>query len=515
MVQVTVKKGTEEKSYKLEDLLELQNKLMLMSSKGEHGREQVNRFSEVSGIYRTNKFRAECETFCTVNRFVRSRLHVWQVFEGVQRLGTILLQMQTSGNMLFREWQTEIHCCPQQQVCIKVSFLSLMGQELLYYGEVTEQLRRLARSMDNCQSEWCSFIGEMRSNFYLLNHYTSEQIVFLCHWIHKVCQRPASLPPQIGHLLFPIKPHCTLNDVRVAYANAVSMASEQDKMEDAEDHQDPDSMDLTPASPESTEEEMEEAHDLMEFSSEDEADVVTERHDGSIRKHGEDNLETLWQKFKNNMSQCLQEYLDISTLAYFLSCLSEMNQQHMVRNLPLVLQEGKPNLVLCPSAELFITTLSFYTASPEQPLPSTDEVLVCREETTEEEVELFLRRALGHSSKHYWKKIYSLVNPGLLGYDVSVAVEGFFEDLQRSANPHYRLVIVSPVVHQHRYVPSLFSNYKLQVGVSPTAEVAKNYLHQHFTQKRLPQNPVAQVSPGHLSVWVVSSVRPAVGKCQP
>lgn len=39
------------KSYKLEELLELQNKLMLMSSKGEHGRDQVNRFTEVSGIH--------------------------------------------------------------------------------------------------------------------------------------------------------------------------------------------------------------------------------------------------------------------------------------------------------------------------------------------------------------------------------------------------------------------------------------------------------------------------------
>lgn len=50
MVHVTVRKDRREKSYKLEDLLELQNKLMLMSSKGEHGREQVNRFTEVSGI---------------------------------------------------------------------------------------------------------------------------------------------------------------------------------------------------------------------------------------------------------------------------------------------------------------------------------------------------------------------------------------------------------------------------------------------------------------------------------
>lgn len=48
MVQVTVRRAREEKSYRLEDLLELQNKLMLMSSKGEHGREQVNRFTEVS-----------------------------------------------------------------------------------------------------------------------------------------------------------------------------------------------------------------------------------------------------------------------------------------------------------------------------------------------------------------------------------------------------------------------------------------------------------------------------------
>lgn len=50
MVKVTVRSSREEKSYKLEDLLELQNKLMLMSSKGEHGREQVNRFTEVSGF---------------------------------------------------------------------------------------------------------------------------------------------------------------------------------------------------------------------------------------------------------------------------------------------------------------------------------------------------------------------------------------------------------------------------------------------------------------------------------
>lgn len=45
---VRVRKDHEVKSYNLEELLELQNKLMLMSSKGEHGKEHVNRFTQVS-----------------------------------------------------------------------------------------------------------------------------------------------------------------------------------------------------------------------------------------------------------------------------------------------------------------------------------------------------------------------------------------------------------------------------------------------------------------------------------
>ncbi|KAI4801198.1 hypothetical protein KUCAC02_000123 [Chaenocephalus aceratus] len=494
MIRVTIR-GTEEKSYKLEDLLELQNKLMLMSSKGEHGREQVNRFTEV--------------------------------FEGVQRLGTILLQMQTSGNMLFRDWHAEVKCCPQQQQpCIKATFLSLQGKEMAYNGEVTEQLQKLTHSMDSCKDEWCSFISEMRSSFNLLNHYTSEQMVYLCHWIHKVCQHQAPVPPQLWLLLFPIKPQCTPTDVREAYINAASIHSKRDEEEEDVEFVNEDqsvlSLDSTPASPGHSEEDREEVLDLMDFSSEDEYDGVLKCHndaaEGALPGHtddkmncDEDSLEKLWCKFKNDMSRYLDEHLDIPSLANFLSCLSEMNQEQTIRNLPPVLLEGKPNLVICPSAEVFTTILSFYMQSPDQPLPSTDEVLVCKEETTEEEVEIFLRRALGQGSEGNWQKIYSLVNPGLLGYDVSEASGELFDFLERSANPHYRLIIVSPVEHQHRYVPSFFSNFKVQAGMNLTAETARKYLHQHFTQN-IPQNPVTQVSPDKLSVWMVSSVRPAVGK---
>lgn len=379
--------------------------------------------------------------------------------------------------MLFRDWHAEVQCCPQQQPCIKVTFLSLKGKEMLYYGELTEQLQKLAHSMDRCQKEWLSFISDMRSKFSLLNHYTSEQMVYLCYWIHKVCQRQVSVPQQFWHLLFPIKPQCTQNDVRVAYVHATTMASKHDELKDAE--------------------------------------FDDENHTDDIRKPDEDSLENLGRLFRKDMPQHFRKYLDISTLALFLSCLSEMNQQNLIRIFPPILQEGKPNLLLCPSAEIFTIILSFYMKSPEQPLPSADEVLVCREETTEEEVEIFLRRALGQYSKQNCQKIYSLVNPGLLGYDVSVALGDHFEVLERSASPHYRLVIVSPVEHQHRYVPFFFSNDKVQAGMSLTAKAAGKYLHHHFTQKTLQQNTVTLVSPDRLSVWMVSSVRPAVGKDNP
>lgn len=51
MVQLTIERVRNQKRYKLEELVELQNKLMLISTKGEHGVEQVRRFTEVSGFY--------------------------------------------------------------------------------------------------------------------------------------------------------------------------------------------------------------------------------------------------------------------------------------------------------------------------------------------------------------------------------------------------------------------------------------------------------------------------------
>ncbi|XP_043109399.1 E3 ubiquitin-protein ligase rnf213-beta isoform X2 [Puntigrus tetrazona] len=434
-----------EKTFNLNELLELQNKLMLMSSKGENGMEQVNKFT--------------------------------QVFEGVQRMGRILLQLRTSGNMLFRNWEAQIKCNHQDQPCVQVSF-TLLSKCIAYHGEVEEELQKLCRSLENFHKDWHNQVTKTRSQYYALNHYTSEQIVFLCEWINSFGINRKSVPQQMWHLLTPIKPDCNLNDIREAFEKAIETESmiQDDMAKESEQNCD---FDLP-----------------LSFSL---LDVGTEC------------LEDLWQQFKENMSRFLTHHVDLETLGRFLSSLADMNQMHIKRKIPPILQEGRPNLVQCPVEELISTTLSFYTESPEHPLPTTDEVLMCQEETTEEEVEIFLRRCLGSqgtASNH--KKIYTLVNPGSLTYDVSVTLVECFETLERSAGPHYRLVMLCPV-NQDKYVPSFFSNYKVQAGLSLSTERIRNYLHHHF---RIPFKlvPYSEAYPGQLSVWMISSKRPAVGK---
>ncbi|XP_029109785.1 E3 ubiquitin-protein ligase rnf213-beta [Scleropages formosus] len=482
LLMVKVREDSSDKRYSLAELLELQNKLMLMSSKGDHGKEQVNRFM--------------------------------QVFDGVQRLGHVLLQLQSSGNMLFRHWEAHVFCSPKSMPCIKVRF-PLPGKAFEYRGELTEQLQELCRSMEFCHQDWVKIVGNARIQFHSLNHYTAEQIVHLCHWVFAVWRRQTSIPQSVWYLLCSLKPGCTLNNVR----NACSMAIETPRRPQ------PQQTPLVPAVAA-----MERSAKISEFLSgghgenRDRSEAVPVKSVSGLSKQDDtmedtpsavtviqnaaDSVENLWSCFKEDMPQYLGQNLDIFTLGRFLTHLSEMNREQVKRTMPKILCEGRPNLVFCPVTDVLSTALGFYMESPEQPLPSSDEILLCQEETTAEQVELFLRRALRQSAPGSESKIFTVINVGLLTYDVSVSMGECYEHLERSAGPHYRLIIVCPLNHQHRYVPSFFSNHKVQASMSITREKAREYLRHHFIATSLHPH----VFPGNLSVWIVSSTRPAVGK---
>ncbi|XP_031417458.1 E3 ubiquitin-protein ligase rnf213-beta isoform X2 [Clupea harengus] len=478
MLLMRVRKDTGSKTYRLDELLELQNKLMLMSSKGDHGKEQVNRFT--------------------------------QVFEGVQRLAGILLQIQSAGNILFRDLEAVVHCSQKKQPCIRVEF-SLLQKHVVYEGEVTESLQELSRSMEACYKDWCGFLSEIRSQFPTLNHFSSEQLVYLSKSIHNICTKRVSVPQQVWHLLAPIKSGCTLSDVRKAFSMATVVESATSELLDTEESSEEGSMDRIVDMSEDEVEYSNDESEQEEWTEDFDSQPSFQAHDEIMDMDTVERLEDLWKSFKEGMPRYLTEQIDLRTLANFLTLLSEVNEHQVKRKLPPGFQEGRPNLLLCPATEVLRTALSVYMESPDQTLPSTDEVLMCQGDTTEEQVEIFLRRCLTKCAVRDRQKIYTLINPDLLPYDVSVALGEYFEAFDKTAGPHYRLVMVCPVTHQGRYVPSFFSSYKVQVGLSSTADKAKRYIHQHFSVPSQSHH-LQDVYPANLSVWIISSERPAVGK---
>ncbi|EMP27445.1 hypothetical protein UY3_15466 [Chelonia mydas] len=75
---------TDSRTYSLAQLTELQNKLMLIATKAEQGREEVNRFLEI--------------------------------LEKIEMVGKLYLQLLSVGNILFIDWKAEIYCDPKRKL---------------------------------------------------------------------------------------------------------------------------------------------------------------------------------------------------------------------------------------------------------------------------------------------------------------------------------------------------------------------------------------------------------------
>ncbi|NXU52563.1 RN213 ligase, partial [Turnix velox] len=146
--------------------------------------------------------------------------------------------------------------------------------------------------------------------------------------------------------------------------------------------------------------------------------------------------------------------------------------------------------------------------SPNQPLPTFDEVLLCTPQTSAEQVGLFLRRCLIPCGGG--EKIYTMLYADELSYDVSCRAEELFQRLQRF-NSRYRLIILCNCEREHSYIPSAFSQYKVHmIPQRPLAEI-QQYLQHHYRVAE-PANSAASVFKGNMCVGIVSSRRAGMGK---
>lgn len=313
--------------------------------------------------------------------------------------------------------------------------------------------------MESFLERWNRFISEKRSQYFYLNYYTAEQLVLLCRELGSECPSEAALM-----MLSLIKQNCSKQDAREVSRQVVSKKPKRGFT------------DLLG--------EMEMKRELIA------------------------QLEWIWESYMENIGSFLPGYLDIESLGICLNKLADLERRSVTRVLPPGLHTSRPNLILCPRSEILASALATYMNSPEEMLPSYDEVLLCTPQTSYEQVALFLRRCLTPGCKG--KKIYSLLFADELSYDVGYRSEELFQSLHLKHKDDYHLVILCDCEREHCYVPSVYSQYKVHMIPHQPLNLIQNYLGNHY--RVLQPDNLSGVFKDRMCVGIVSSQRAGVGK---
>ncbi|XP_058026835.1 E3 ubiquitin-protein ligase RNF213 isoform X2 [Ahaetulla prasina] len=382
-----------------------------------------------------------------------------EVFSSVQRFALSFMNLYSAGNMLFRNWIANIYCSPESPYCINVNFNLNSIRGLCGRGDVAEVLPAMCRKMESFLERWNQFMSEKRSQYFYLNYYMAHQLVYLCKELGS--QKPSE--SALMMLSF-IKHSCNRQDIEEVSKLVISEI--------------PYNFDVT--------------YELQ-----------------ASRRELIEHLEEIWGSYMENMGLFLPDCFDIETLGRFLSNLANLEKRSVVRVLPQGLHTRQPNLILCPRSEMLVSTISIYMNSPEEMLPSYDEVLLCTPQTSYEQVELFMRRCLTPNNKE--KKIYTLLFADELSYDVSYKLEELYQTLNLKHSSDYHLVMFCNCEREHCYIPSVFSNSIIHMTPLRPLKDIQSYLGKHYKATKL-GNPSTSIFKNNMCVGIVSSERAGMGK---
>uniref|UniRef100_A0A8C8GD14 RING-type E3 ubiquitin transferase n=1 Tax=Oncorhynchus tshawytscha TaxID=74940 RepID=A0A8C8GD14_ONCTS len=466
------------RNYSLEDLRDLQNKLMLMSGKGEQSQSEVDHFTEV--------------------------------FDSVQRLAVAFVDLYAAGNPLFRVWEAKIHCNMESDTGVTMDFnLGNILRKIMVEGNAVKQLTDLCRKIEMCLDDWNRFMDKQRSQHYYLNYFTAEQIVYLCNVLTEN-NLNNKLEENVLMMLSFIKPDCSVSEVWESW-----MTFQNHAMNTAGQEEDTSCQTFI-----NLQSDMENLDSSFASDRKCTIDVLQSVVDQAV---GLRKLDLVWDAYMKDMRNIIQYSLDIRSLGSLLEVLAnkqsqeqeeeeellETSENTVSRKLPKGFFTGQPNLIICPQDKILTVSVCLYMTSEDEQLPTYDEVLLCTPATSYEQVELFFRRCL--TPGYMGEKIYALLFADQLSYEVSYAVEKFFQKLSSCFRSSYRLVIICSAEREHNYIPSAFSHFKRDIVPQESPGRIQKYLSRHYTVPSH-QASAASVFIGRHFVGIVSSKRAGVGK---
>lgn len=171
----------------------------------------------------------------------------------------------------------------------------------------------------------------------------------------------------------------------------------------------------------------------------------------------------------------MADYFSVEHVGLLLHKVSE--KKTLNRHHPPYVQSGKPNLIVCSRSEVHIHVLSLFMEDEALPLPDRGEVLMCTENTTLEEVELLLWRAVQDKSGG----IHVLVNADQINYEVAAKVERAIECHLQGHDDYRFIVVCSAEKEDQAVLVAALDSYRAQGFRPQSVKRVSHYVKQHLS----------------------------------
>jgi hypothetical protein len=392
-----------------------------------------------------------------------------EVLNRAVRLADVFIKLHKSGHCNFLKWKKVF----RSREASRASSLHRDGLPTLSIEQETsdssllQSLTKEANDMEESLEQWSREVDQHRTRFYQLNYFTAPQLLVLRRELGALLMNHRhQVPNNAFCLLWSAAPGCTNQTLRDTLSAVIASADDS-------------------RSP--------------------------------TRQRSEMNAQ-----IASGLASERPLYLEMNTLGRLLEQLSSLSRSSPKRPFPSEqFTLGEINLVAVPRKDVLVSVLHLYMIDTRLPLPTTQEVLLCSQSTSAEEVCLFWRRAFGDPGH---RRLYCLAMADRLSYEVSKATVEFFNLLVQKQDARektpFKVAIVC-AAESDSYILNAFEAYRRHALPCVSFEHLQTYLKQKFHCSMdasfgglgvQPLKPAAMLDHEHSSVRVVRSSRAGVGK---
>ena len=406
------------------------------------------------------------------------------ILEALMKFSEIVLKLYLSGNTFFRK--------TRENLSYRFHSIQIIEEDTAF----------LEKEYDS----WINTLEKARDKHYYLNYFTSSQIIAIQMSLNSYFKnKNKELDQQFFDLLSLIKENLTIEDLKTVIkrlnegSRSITNSLTEPSLYRQESDEDPI---LSPK--------CNLFGDNFEFSQ-----IHTKKFGAPYQitassDSDEGAKSELQQSYEKETKANLNS---LDTLESIFEKLSTNSKHQARRDFPATFKEAEPNLLFVTSSNILTCLLSIYIPSNSDfEFPQTHEVLLCSEDTTLEEVEIFLRRAL----KDRYFYIFCIAFIEKLRYEVAVGSLTLFKEYanRSNQNSNYRLVFIcSDECKTSSYMATAFARY---TRISPSDKhIDKKMVFKIISQssdQTISKRQAWQVDPDKRYIRIVTSKSSGNGK---